>query len=422
MKIKPQKYKIRTKQIEYNEFIFFLAYGLYLFALIWNSSFFSIQYGENLYKWVLFFSLLLLVINECNNLKAILRGFVIAFFIVLMSGITYFTHDNEIILNHLFWLLILCFSARNIDFKKIAEFTLKAEEILLLLVILSSVLGIINNYVEKSDRIRFYLGFKYSLFPATLLFNVSALLIWLQRENMKWRTVIFLSLINSLMFYFTQSRLAFGLFILMMICVIGFKIRASIIKKKPCRKKRKRVHFAKILIFSYVLCLFISLGITLSYSDSSALQKKVNIALGDRLELGQNSLKENGVKPFGELIKMSGNGLNNKGQRDLSKTDGLYNYVDCMYIQILQDFGWIFTVLILVLMTIAMYQTYKKRDWYLLMICSILAVHGIIDDLIINVYYNTFWLIIAPYVFRPFIYRIKYRNENLLFYTETKID
>ena len=138
--------------------------------------------------------------------------------------------------------------------------------------------------------------------------------------------------------------------------------------------------------------------------------------------MGQNSLKENGVKPFGELIKMSGNGLNNKGQRDLSKTDGLYNYVDCMYIQILQDFGWIFTVLILVLMTIAMYQTYKKRDWYLLMICSILAVHGIIDDLIINVYYNTFWLIIAPYVFRPFIYRIKYRNENLLFYTETKID
>lgn len=411
MQIKPQQFKIRTKQIEYNEFIFFFAYGLYLFASIWHCSFFSIQYGDGLYKWFLFFSLLLLVIKECYNIKTVLRGFVAAFVVVLVSGITYYTHNSDIIMNHLFWLMILCFSARNIEFKKIVEFTLKLEGILLFLVIFSSVLGIIDNYIEKSDRIRYYLGFKYSLFPATLLFNVSALLIWLQRENMKWRIVIFLSLINSLMFYFTQSRLAFGLFILMMICVIGFKIRASIIKKKPSRKKRKRVHFAKILIFSYVLCLFISLGITLSYSDSSALQKKVNIALGDRLELGQNSLKENRVKPFGEFIEMSGNGLNEKGKRDLTSTNGVYNYVDCMYIQILQDFGWVFTVLIIILMTIAMYQTYKKRDWYMLMICSILALHGIIDDLIINVYYNTFWLIIAPYVLRPFIYRIKYRNS-----------
>lgn len=406
MQVKPKLFKIRTKQIEYNEFIFFLAYGLYLFASMWHCSFFSIQYGDGFYKWFLFFSLLLLVIKECYNSTTVLRGLVAAFIVGFVSVVTYFTHNSDIIMNHLFWLLILCFSARNIEIKKIAEFTLKLEGILLLLVVLSSVVGIIDNYVEKSDRIRYYLGFKYSLFPATLLFNLSALLIWLQKDRLKWWTIIFLFLLNALMFYFSQSRLAFGLLLLMLICATGLKV-----KKNSCCKKRKKFHFAKILIFSYIICLLISLGATLSYSNNSNFQNKINSTLGNRLALGQNSLRENSVKPFGEFIEMSGNGLNEKGKRDLASTNGVYNYVDCMYIQILQDFGWVFTVLIIILMTIAMYQTYKKRDWYMLMICSILAAHGIIDDLIINVYYNTFWLIIAPYVLRPFIYRIKYRKS-----------
>lgn len=410
MKIKPIQFKIQAKQFEYNGFLFFLAYGLYLFAAIWHCSFFSIQFGDSFYKWALFFSAFLLVVKECINLKTVFRGFVVALIVVLMAVITYFTHNSDIIMNHLLWILLFCFSARNIEFNKIAEFTLKLEGILLLLVVLSSVLGIIDNYVDMSGRIRYYLGFKYPLFPSTLLFNISALLIWQKKDLIKWKTLIFLFIINAIIFYFTQSRLAFGLFVLMLLCTIGIKLHSSKIESYTNRR-RKQHRIAKVLVLSYILCMFISLGITLSYSSSSTFQNKVNNALGNRLALGQNSLKKNGVKPFGAFIEMSGNGLDDKGQVNLSSTNGEYNYVDCMYIQILQDFGWIFTAIVLTLMTIAMYKTYKKRDWYMLMICTILAIHGIIDDLIINVYYNTFWLIIASLVLRPFIYRIK-ANTN----------
>ncbi len=115
---------------------------------------------------------------------------------------------------------------------------------------------------------------------------------------------------------------------------------------------------------------------------------KLNSVLEGRLYLGKASLTEYGVSILGQEIEMIGNGLDELGQL----TEGTYNYVDCFFIQILQCYGVVFTVLWLGIVTYSMYRAYRLRDYGLLVCMTMIAAHCIIDDLSLKLYYNTFWL------------------------------
>lgn len=401
MKIKPIQFRIHTKQNNYKQCLFFLAYGLYLIASVWDISFFQIQYGGIAYKWMLFFIALLLIVNESLRIKIRFRAFAFAIVTILILCVIYITHNSDIILNQITWILLFILAARDIEFQEIADFTLKLDCLIFATVLVCAAFGIIKNYVEAGARVRYYLGFKYSLYPSIFLSNITALIIWIQKDQIRWSTLLFLFGANIVIYELTDSRLAFGLCVFMLLCTAVMKWRVR--HRINIIFNKKHIHIGKIAIFSFIICLIVSVSVTYAYSENSNFQNRLNDALGGRLELGQDSLKKQGVKPFGQAIKMSGNALNEKGHRDLSKTHGVYNYVDCMYIQMLQNFGWVVTTLIIALMTIAMYRAYQKQDHYLLMIGVILAIHGIIDDAILNVYQNTFWLVIAPLVIRPWI-------------------
>ncbi len=401
MKIKPIQFRIHTKQNNHKQCLFFLAYGLYLIASVWDISFFRIQYGGIAYKWVLFFIALLLIVNESLRIKIRFRAFAFAIITILILCIIYITHNSDIILNQITWILLFILAARDIEFQEIADFTLKLDCLIFTAVLVCTALGVLRNYVEAGARIRYYLGFRYSLYPSIFLSNITALIIWIQKDQIRWLTLLFLFGFNIVIYELTNSRLAFGLCMFMLLCATVMKWRVQ--HRINIVSNKKHIHIGKIAIFSFIICLIVSVSVTYAYSENSNFQNRLNDTLGGRLELGQDSLKQHGVKPFGQAIKMSGNALNEKGHRDLSKTHGVYNYVDCMYIQMLQNFGWVVTTLIIALMTIAMYRAHQKQDHYLLMIGVILAIHGIIDDAILNVYQNTFWLVIAPLVIRPWI-------------------
>ena len=55
----------------------------------------------------------------------------------------------------------------------------------------------------------------------------------------------------------------------------------------------------------------------------------------------------------------------------------------------------IFITLYLLLHTIALNNINKKRDILLLFILFIMALHGMIDDLGLDLYYNSFWFAIG---------------------------
>jgi len=90
-----------------------------------------------------------------------------------------------------------------------------------------------------------------------------------------------------------------------------------------------------------------------------------------------------------------GNGLNIFGE----KSNESYLYVDNYYIQIMQRFGYVFLIIVLLVLTYACYRAYKNRDVYLLTIFCIIAIHYIIDNLYMYLQFNTFWLAVGGLAF-----------------------
>ena len=72
-----------------------------------------------------------------------------------------------------------------------------------------------------------------------------------------------------------------------------------------------------------------------------------------------------------------------------------YLYVDNMYIQVLQKYGLLYLIIFVTLLTIALFILYRKKQYLLFLILSILAVHAMIDDLTFNLYYNFFLVLLS---------------------------
>ena len=102
--------------------------------------------------------------------------------------------------------------------------------------------------------------------------------------------------------------------------------------------------------------------------------------------LGKNAMEEYGIGLLGQEITMVGAGLTSTGE----EAEDTYNYVDNLYLQTAIRYGWIFEVLWLLLCTKAVYTAYKKNDILLFIIVCMLALHGLLDDLLLYPYYNSF--------------------------------
>lgn len=373
------------------EKLFFLSLGLYLIFTILNTSFYAI-YINSFSKLLMVLCVLILILKEIL-LKETTRKELLLLFISFILLSLLLLHVNGIAMLPLFFFI---YSARNIEFKKIAKFTTILSFILLIFIIISAELGIITNYQTiTEERTRTYLGFRYPLFPQMILFNITLANLYANKENFSLIRSLFWIIINYWMFTYTDSRLSCYLAILLVFAV-------AFIQKKPNFFDNKKL-LSYILIFSFPICAILSIGVTSSYDISSSTMYNLDEFLGGRLHLGYNSLSEYEINLFGHDTKYIGAGLNIDGQR----TVGIYNYVDCLYINMLEKYGLIFNILFLSLLSYVLYKIWQKKDYILFIILIGFAFHGIIDDLEIYLYYNIFWLAIA----QPFI--TKDNNEKI---------
>lgn len=368
-----------------SEKLFFLSYGIYLTFSILNASFYQ-KYIYSYQKSVMVICVVIAIFSEILKKKlkkkesTLLITCGILFFILLfhMNGLAMFP------------LFIYIYSARSIDFKKIAKFTAILCSTLLIFIITSAMLGIITNYKRVQvlfgvTRIRYYLGFRYPLFPQMILFNVTLCYFYAYKDNISLFKCIILSILNYWMFMYTDSRLSCYLVIALIFILYFINKRPKILDKQKL--------ICWILVFSFPICSLLSLYTTIKYDNSNPMMSKLNEFLGGRLSLGKNSLSEFKINLFGNDTKYIGSGLDMNGER----ASGKYNYVDCLYINMLEKYGIIFNVIFLWLLSLVLYNIWKEKDYVLFVILIGFAIHGIVDDLEIYLYYNAFWLVIGSY-------------------------
>lgn len=361
--------------------LFYFAYSIYLGYNLLEVSFYlkSIQ-G---YKWSLMILVfVLLIFKEVMDFKFNFRDLI---FILLLLPISVLFYKYLGIMHTLLpWFI---YSARNVNVTTILKLSYRISLLLLLFIIISSYLGWITYYVTyDGGRVRDYLGFRYSLFASSIFCNIIFLKIYLEKDNIKWRTLIFLITGNFLLYVYTDSRLTFGLGMIILILT-------AIIKIFP---RLKHFIMNKLLVGAYIISGGISLYFTIGYNYLVEWQSNINDFLGGRLALGYSTLNYYGYGILGRKITLVGNGLDADGYGDI----GIYDYVDNLYVQMLLKLGIIFLFIFIIGMTITMIRIYRLGDVYLYIIFSLLALHGIIDDLILLPQYNSFWFVIAALFYR----------------------
>ena len=380
--------KIMLEKSSLKNILFYFAYSMYLVYNLLDTSFYSknIQmFGDLLIISVL----TLLIFKEAIGFKIDSRDMILFMVLAVIAGLFY----NYIGYNYAI-LPFFIYSARNVNVTTILKISYRISLTLLIFIIVSSYLGWITNYITyEGGREREYVGFRYSLFGSAILCNIIFLKIYLEKDNIKWRTLVLLTIGNYALYEFTDSRLTFGLGMVLLFLTMLIKIFP----------KFKRILMSKITIASYVFSGILSLYFTIGYNHLSEWHSNINEFLGGRLSLGYSTLKYYGYGFFGKEISLVGNGLDVDGYT----TTATYDYVDNLYIQLLLKLGLLFLVIFILGMTIVMWRVYRLNDVYLYIIFSLLALHGIIDDLMILPQYNSFWFVIAA-----LFYKTKLDTQN----------
>ena len=326
--------------------LFYIPYVAYLLYSLLNTSFYA-KYINSYGKILFAFCVLLLILKEFLGARFTSRDGLLALVLIVITGY--------------FYIISL---------------------VMLVFIILSSYLGIIQNYIYYSAlRERQYLGFRYALYPSSILCNIIFLKIYIEKENVSWLSLICLLIGNYILFQYTDSRLTFMLGTVLIIF-------SAIMKKS---QKFREIVLNRVFIWSFLVLALLSIYATLNYDYLSDWQSDLNEALGGRLSLGNSTLKFYGYGLFGKMLSLSGNGLDENGMLNTST----YDYVDNLYVLLLLRAGIIFLFIFLVAMTIIMKKIYIQKDSYLYIIFILLAFHGIIDDLIMLPQYNSFWFVVA---------------------------
>ncbi len=368
-----------------NDFTFLIPFGIWLFLASLRSSL-LFAYVEPYYVPLCLLCIGLICVREVFFLSSYKKQD-IAFgaFAGLCALIALRLHEGTMMYS-----CICLFCARHTPFQKIAKACLIACIVNLVLIIGLSQAGVILDYVIESAtrKDRHFLGYRYVLYGPAIYFNVVALLVYLRKRDMRWATYIGLFIINYVLYQFTDARLSFIFTCLLLFGSIVLKYGYEAINRLPI--------WRWLAVFSLLISMVVSIGCTLMYSPSNTFLVKVNDKLENRLVYGQNSLESIGVTVWGQEVSYVGNGLDIDGSRN---TSGAYDYVDCFYLKCLEKYGIVFMAIAMSAYTWVLYRLKQRNCLTILIIFSLFALHGMIDDLMFNLFYNSFLLVLPTISF-----------------------
>ena len=367
--------------VELSTVLRYAALAVWLFESLLNVSFFAEHLHYNIVRAACFGLLLIAELmngryDERSALGAAAAG-VMA--LCAYMGATGALLDTILIV----WLL------RDMDFRNLAKLSLGTMIVALAVIILAAKAGVILNYVTgDTGRIREYLGFKYALFPAQIMFSITALAVYLRKDELGLVETLVMLAANVYIFLRTDSRLSFILSILLLVLALIVRFVGDGFFKNG--------FVSGVMALGFVIAAAISIGATAAYDPYNPIMAALDDSalFGGRLGLGYDALQTYGVPPLGQEVDMVGNGLDNSGQ---ARTDVSYNYIDSLYVRMLVLYGWVFTALFLIIMTAVSWQARSRGDALLLLILFLIAMHCVLDDLSIYLYYNPFLLLAGAF-------------------------
>ena len=371
----------------------FISEKIYLFTLfIWvvvaslvtTTYFVRLDGFLSLYRSLLYFTIFALLIKELMNLSKTLNYFrfhwkqlltVTAFFLAMF--IVAKNRDGMLDIN----VLLLVFSARDIDFRKLLGTFSLATFLVLCLTIYASQKGIIANMFMNADGgYRFSLGFNYVSFASQRLFFALCTYLMFRGKKISYLELMALLLATIYMYQQTSTSSPFYLSILILTYAL---LSIKIFKKEFIIGN----FWTKTLVqYGFILALVIILYFC--FYSSGNLFHLVDQFTHNRLRLSVNGFQNFGVSWLGQPISfttldMFGNFTSN------------YNYIDSSFVQLLVIDGLIVSVFMLFALTKVMRYFVSIQKDIVLACLGIMIIHGMFDPQMLVLRYSPLILFIS---------------------------
>lgn len=365
-------------------YLFTLFLWVVITSLVTTTYFVRLDGFLSLYRILLYCTILLISIKELINFSKTLHYFrfhwkqlliVLVFFIVM--SIVSKNRDGLLDIN----VLLLVFSARDIDFKKLLGTFSLATFLVLCLTIFASQKGIISNMFMNADGgYRFSLGFNYVSFASQRLFFALCSYLMFRGKRISYLELLALLLATIYMYQQTSTTSPFYLSILILIYVLfSIKIfKKDFIIDNLLIKKTSNYGFILALVIILYFCFY----------SSGNLFHFVDQFTHNRLRLSVSGFQNFGVSWLGQPISFStldifGNFTSN------------YNFIDSSFVQLLVIDGLIVSAFMMFVLTKMMgYFISIKKDIVLACI-GIMIIHGMFDPQMLVLRYSPLVLFIS---------------------------
>ncbi|MGN9066982.1 hypothetical protein [Ligilactobacillus agilis] len=324
---------------------------------------------------VLCFVLLLLALFTKKSYP--LRLFVLFVGISLFSILVYLrTGVRDVVLIPMF-----IFSSYDIEFRDIVKCVLFIKVFFLVVCTVLSLVHLIPNYTFYESRgIRKSIGYVTYNYAPRELFYIICYYIFLKKNNF---TLIELVVIETIAFYYSQvtmSRATFYLITLLIIIVVVNKVTFNNLFKFKVMNLSKYV---------FILASVITFIILKLYSEDPVKYKLLNVFTTGRLEYSISALDKYGISWLGQKIEWIG--LSYKQSQFLE-----YNYVDNSYLQMLLNYGILYTLLVIIFLTIICRYAMNIKNYNLVILMIIIAGRAIVEPQLWVMQYNIFMFLLLP--------------------------
>lgn len=283
---------------------------------------------------------------------------------------------------------LLVFASRNVDMKKAYKIILVVMVLTCSTIFLLAENNVILNSIYYDEgRFRHIFGFHYPLIPPCHLLNITMVFAVLKSEKISFSEIGILFFLNGAIYRWCRADLSGAVTLVVLLFMILVKLYPKILTMDFLLWEL----LDRIAVVVFPLCMALSLGISICYSDNVGWMKALDDATRGRLHYPQQAIARYGFSMLGQNISFIGMGVDGNAH-------GEYNYVDNLYISLLLRYGVLFMVIGILLLTVTMYYLYQKKMRIWLWMLSLWALHGLLEDRMHLVYFNSLLLIIGQAV------------------------
>lgn len=383
MKIQDRFYKIyKNASPNMGEVFFLMAYVCWLvYSLINITTWDTYAVLVPLKNGIYYLSFVLLFIQFLiKGEKGYCYKDYIAILIICYLGLVVYHHQHD---RYVLYAFIFAYAAAEVDFNKIIKATLAIQMPFMLLTIVASLSGIVENIIFSDwtgERIRYSLGYGYCAYAAHLFIFLTAGYLCF-RNKTKWYEYVIILAIATVLHRLTDSRSDY----IQIYCLIMGDI---VINRMQIHSRIAKL-FEWCMQYCVIFYFAISIAIQWLYSPDKEWMVKLDGWLNSRLRLGRDAIEDYGFSLFGNNIKWVGVG------GEMKNPTLIYNYVDNAYLKDILSFGLVFEVGFLVLVILTMRSILKSKNYKFAWAICMALFYGLINAHMNMLQYDMFILLLG---------------------------